>query len=154
MAAVRSLCLALLLGGLLAGCATRYQSAGFTGGHAQMAGPGKLEKVSFYGNGYTSTEKVQKFALYRCAEVAQSQGKANFILYDSLFNAARDRSSGLPRVGFAGTKPVAFAFMLTLDAPRYGSLETQTVLKELESFVKEMSRDAPTDTQGDKKATP
>jgi hypothetical protein len=124
-----------MLGIALSGCATQYQSSGLTGGHYEMAGPGKLEMVNFSGNGFIASDTVRKYALYRCAEVAKKKGKAHFVIYDSLNAAAVDRPTQLPRVGAVGNKPTAFAFMLVLDAPRSGSQETQAVLDELHSLV-------------------
>jgi len=120
---------------VLGGCATQYQSSGFTGGHAESKAPGKLQKVNFYGNGFIASDTVQKFALYRCAELAHAGGKPHFLIYDSLMAAALDRPADLPRVGAVGNKPSAFAFMLLLDAPRAGSKQTQTVLDELDPVV-------------------
>lgn len=119
----------------MTGCATQYQSSGWTGGHQESAAPGKLAKVNFDGNGYIAADTVQKYALYRCAELARSQGKPHFVIYDSLLSAAFDRPSSLPRVGTVGNKPSAFAFMLVLDQPRAGSKETQSVLDQLDSVV-------------------
>ncbi|MEO8152311.1 MAG: hypothetical protein ABI605_04510 [Rhizobacter sp.] len=123
------------LGFALAGCATQYGSVGFAGGHTNKAGPGKLQKVEFHGNGFITSDTVQQFALYRCAELAQQSGKPHFMIYESLYTAALDRPAKLPRVGTLGNKPSASAFMLLLDQPRYGSQATQSVLTELDSVV-------------------
>jgi hypothetical protein len=135
MAVTVSACTLLLLGGLATGCATTYQSQGLTGGHRETAGPGRLQKVTFSGNGYIHADKVQDFALYRCAELAQQQGKPHFIIYDSLRAAAAEAPSKLPRVGILDNKPSAFAFLLTLDQPRAGAKSTQQVLDTLYSAV-------------------
>ena len=120
----------------LSGCATQYQGVGVTGGHFEANGPGKLVKVTFSGNGFITADKVQQYAMYRCAEVAQQGGRAHFVIYDSLMAAAAEQPSRQPRVGTLGGKPTAFAFLLPLDAPRAGSLETKAVLAELEPAVR------------------
>ncbi|WOB10505.1 CC0125/CC1285 family lipoprotein [Piscinibacter gummiphilus] len=125
-----------MLSWALGGCATQYGSSGFTGGHTDRAGPGKLQKVDFNGNGYITSELVQKYALYRCAELAKQKGKQHFIIYDSLFAAALDRPSALPRVGTLGNKPSATAFMLLLDEPRSGSKQAQAVIDEIDPVIK------------------
>ncbi len=123
------------IGILLTGCATQYQSVGMTGGHRDMAGPGKLEMVQFLANGYTSEALTEKYALYRCAEVAKAKGKPFFMLYTSLLNAARDRPSANPQVGIMQGKPAATAFVLLLDAPRPGVHDTQATLDELRDVI-------------------
>jgi len=120
---------------LLSACATQYQSVGLTGGHYESKGPGRLEMVSFSANGYTSAALAQKYALYRCAEVAQAKNKPFFIMYDSLSGAARDLPAQQPRVGWVQNKPVATAFLLLLDAPRRGVHETGTTLEELHDII-------------------
>lgn len=119
----------------LTGCATQYQSSGLTGGHREETGPGKMQKVNFHGNGFIASDTVQKFALYRCAELAKAQNKPHFLIYDSLLAAAAEEPARLPRVGSVGNKPSASAFMLVLDSPRKGSLDTQAVLVELDPLV-------------------
>lgn len=126
---------ALALGLLLSGCATQYQSMGMTGGHASGQGPGKLKRVVFAGNGYTKADLTQAYAKYRCAEMAQANKKPFFIMYESLFAAAAERPSTTPRVGMVHNKPVSTVFMLMLDAPRPGVLETAVVLQELGPIV-------------------
>lgn len=128
-------CMPLCAAFVLAGCATQYQSSGLTGGHVEMKGPPKLETVLFSANGYTSAELTQKYALYRCAEVAKAKGKPYFVMYSSLLAAAHDRPSSAPRVGKALNKPVATAFVLMLDAPRAGALNTSEVIAELQKIV-------------------
>lgn len=121
----------LSLAGLLAACATGYQSAGLTGGYQQIPGPGKLDKVFFFGNGYITANTVKDYALYRVAEVAQSKNKPHFVIYQTLVGAARDMAASEALVGVVDNKPVAYAFVLYLDAPRQGSMETAAVLKQL-----------------------
>jgi hypothetical protein len=120
---------------LMSGCATQYQGSGLTGGHSEAKGPGKLELVTFSANGFTSAAIAQKYALYRCAEVAKAKNKPFFMIYESLADAARERPGSQPRVGQALGKPVATAFILLLDAPRPGVHDTQATLDDLREVI-------------------
>lgn len=119
----------------LTACATQYQSSGLTGGHFETKGPGKLEKVTFSANGYTSAELTKKYELYRCAEVAKANNKPFFIMYESLIGAARNIPADSPRIGLVQNKPVATAFILLLDGPQQGALETKAILEDLHDVV-------------------
>lgn len=121
----------------LAGCATSYQSGAYsyTGGHFEEKGPGKLEKISFSANGFTDFAVTEKYAIYRAAEVAKAKGKPYFIMYDSLYNAAREVPSFRPRLGWVQNKPTATSFVLLLDKPRRGAQQTDKVLDELKDVI-------------------
>jgi hypothetical protein len=132
--------LALMIVLLTAGCGTPYQSAGglsMTGGFYESPGAGKMEKIEFSGNGFITPKTVEQYTLYRCAEVAKSKNKSHFIIYGSLIDAAQKYYAESPTVGMVGGKPTGFAFVLFLDAPEVGSKETEKVLSELESVVKQ-----------------
>lgn len=119
----------------LGGCATPYSSSGLTGGFSQEPVNDRLVKVNFFGNGYITADRVQTFALYRCAEMAREARKPYFTLYDSLQTAARNLPSEKPRVGTLGGKPIAFAFIALQDAPSAGAREASAVLAELGPLV-------------------
>jgi len=125
----------LLAAVLLSGCATPYQSVGLTGGHLEQKGPGNLQMVAFSANGFTSAELAQKYALYRCAELAKGKNKPFFMMYNSLIGAATNRPSDTPRVGKALNKPIATAFVLLLDGPRPGAHNTDDVMSDLRSVI-------------------
>ncbi len=46
----------------LMGCSTHYQSAGLTGGYSETTTAPDSFIVTFSGNGYTSSEKVVRYA--------------------------------------------------------------------------------------------
>ncbi len=140
---IGSLAVALALGG----CATQYQSVGFTGGHLNQEGPGKLHMVVFSANGYTSSALTEKYALYRSAEVAQSLNKPFFIMYDSLTSAAMERPSSTPRMGVVQNKPTATAFILPLDTPRPGVHDTKATLDDLRNVIATGQLDQPDTTK-------
>lgn len=64
------------------GCATSYQSTGFTGGYSDTQLAPDIFRVVFRGNAYTAAEQVQDFALLRASELVLQQGFAYFALID------------------------------------------------------------------------
>lgn len=68
---------------LLAGCATPYSSQGLFGGFSDTRLAPDLFRVTFCGNGYTSSERVQDFALLRACELTLSNRFTCFALLDS-----------------------------------------------------------------------
>lgn len=64
-------------------CATSYQSIGFTGGYSETQLDENIFQVSFIGNGYTSRERCDDYALLRCAELSLMNGFEYFIIVDS-----------------------------------------------------------------------
>jgi hypothetical protein len=121
--------------GLLGGCATGYQSHGFSGGYNEISGPGRLEQIVFSGNGFANAKTIQQYALYRCAEVAKEKNKRYFMIFDSLVAASVGKTVAIPPIVVPGSKPVAAAFVLFLDSPRPNAIETEKTLHDL-GFVK------------------
>ncbi|KQR78708.1 hypothetical protein ASG35_09970 [Burkholderia sp. Leaf177] len=64
----------------LAGCQTPYQQKGFTGGFSDRVIDKQTVHVEFSGNGLTSREKVERYFLYRCAEVTDQAGYRYFVV--------------------------------------------------------------------------
>lgn len=77
---MRVMAMGLLMVGLLAGCASPYQSHGLGGGYDDIALAPNIYRVSFRGNGYTSMERAKDYALLRAAEVTLSNGYRFFIV--------------------------------------------------------------------------
>jgi hypothetical protein len=67
---------------LLAGCATSYQRVGATGGFTDMRLAPDVFRITFHGNGYTSRERAQDFALLRASELVLENGFTHFALLD------------------------------------------------------------------------
>ncbi len=67
---------------LLQGCATAYQSRGFSGGYSETQLDKNTFKVSFIGNRYTGRERVSDFALLRSSELALQYGYKYFDVID------------------------------------------------------------------------
>lgn len=57
------------IAGLLSSCATSYQTVGFTGGYSETQLAPDIFRVVFRGNGYTSRQRSQDFAMLRAAEL-------------------------------------------------------------------------------------
>jgi hypothetical protein len=68
---------------LFVGCATGYQQRGFTGGYEETRLREDVWSVNFNGNGFTSSQRANDFALLRSAEVALSHGYRYFVIVDS-----------------------------------------------------------------------
>lgn len=68
----------------LTACATAYQSSNhFTGGFDEIALAPNVYKVTFKGNGYTSSERAEGLALLRSADLTLQKGFKYFALADS-----------------------------------------------------------------------
>lgn len=67
----------------LAGCATKYQSAGGWGsGFSEVQLDKNVFKISFSGNNYTNPERAQEMALLRSADVMLQHGFTHFVIVE------------------------------------------------------------------------
>ncbi|HEX2431010.1 MAG TPA: hypothetical protein VHK03_09645, partial [Aestuariivirgaceae bacterium] len=64
---MRAIALAVMLFGTVA-CSTQYGEMGLTGGVESQRIDSRTVRISARGNGYTSSGKVQEFALLRAAQ--------------------------------------------------------------------------------------
>jgi len=133
----------LLLGvmPLLSGCATGYQDLsnpilGWKGGYWDKKGPGELIKVGFAGNMFVEPDKVGSYLLYRCAEIAQREGREFFVLYESLPAALSDRRSTEKSVGTVASRPTAYVYILLLEDASGTVLSANEVITRLKPLVK------------------
>lgn len=67
---------------LIAGCATGYQAQSFSGGFSETQLDKNVFRVTFKGNGYTQSERVEDFALLRSAELTLKNGFSHFAIVD------------------------------------------------------------------------
>jgi hypothetical protein len=67
---------------VLSACATSYQPQSFSGGFTETQLDKNVFRVSFKGNGYTSRERAEDFALLRSAELALRNGFTHFVIVD------------------------------------------------------------------------
>lgn len=73
----------------LTGCATSYQPSSFSGGYTDIALNKDTYLITFRGNGFTSSETTQGYALRRAAEIALNKGYNFFVVLNSGTNASR-----------------------------------------------------------------
>ena len=80
---MKHLSLIILVLAFLQGCATGYQSNGFSGGYSETQLDENVFKVTFRGNGYTSRERASDFTLLRSAELTLQAGYKYFSIVDA-----------------------------------------------------------------------
>ena len=68
---------------VLVGCATMYHPVGITGGYNETRLDENVFTVTFRGNGYTSTQRAENFALLRAAECSLENGYKYFVIFKS-----------------------------------------------------------------------
>jgi hypothetical protein len=73
----------LFAAALLSGCATPYSSTGFAGGYSDTQLAPDAFRITFSGNGFTSSERTQDLALLRAADVTLSHGFRYFAVAGS-----------------------------------------------------------------------
>jgi hypothetical protein len=70
----------LALVATLAGCGTRYQDMGLTGGVAAEQMTADVYRIKSRGNAYTDKTTVQDYVLLKAAETTKSAGGTHFLL--------------------------------------------------------------------------
>jgi hypothetical protein len=76
---MRSICVVLICV-LLAGCGTKYQEMGFTGGVSAQQITADTYRIVAQGNGYTNSATIKDYVLLKAAETAQSVGATHFMI--------------------------------------------------------------------------
>lgn len=79
----------LAVASFISGCATSYQPSGFTGGYKETILAPDIARITVNGNGYTSRDRVQDFALLRASEIALQSGYPYF----AVLNEQNDSST-------------------------------------------------------------
>ena len=75
---MRSVSLLICL--LLAGCATKYQDMGFTGGVSAQQMTANTFRIVARGNGYTGQTQVSDYAMLKAAETTKQHGATHFLV--------------------------------------------------------------------------
>jgi hypothetical protein len=105
---------------IMASCATPYSSSGFLGGYSDTALAPDVYRISFQGNGYTSKDRTQDFALLRAADLTLSHGYQYF----GIINETEGGRAGVINTpGYSYTSGNAYA----LGNMVYGSAHTTYV---------------------------
>lgn len=110
--AVMGVCLAV------AGCGTKYQDMGFTGGVAAQQMTADTWRIQARGNGYTNASTVQDYVLLKAAETTQAAGGTHFQIISA---ADASRASTIVTPGTSSTTFVGNQ-AFTTTAP--GSVDT------------------------------
>lgn len=97
---------------LFAGCATPYQPMGFTGGYADTQLAPDVFRVSFSGNGATSSDRAQDFALLRAAEICLTHGYKYFAVI-SAADQSRTQLHVMPGSSYTTGSVTGFGSMAT-----------------------------------------
>lgn len=105
----------------LFGCATPYQSTGYTGGYSETQLSPNVFKVYFRGNGFTNSERASDFTLLRSAELAYEHGFPYFIITDEHSGASYSTLT-TPPTTYTTTNVTA-----TGDDSAYGTSVSTTV---------------------------
>jgi uncharacterized protein (UPF0261 family) len=79
----------------VANCATPYKPNGLMGGYSEVQLNADTFQISVQGNAYTSTDRAQKIALLRAAELTLAAGAEHFVML----------GGGVSR-NYAGSAPV------------------------------------------------
>jgi len=74
-------------------CSTPYQPKGLLGGYTDNKLYENCYKVSFWGNQHTNPEDVDKYLMYRCAELAQEKGYDYFAIISEKRDNKRQQNS-------------------------------------------------------------
>jgi hypothetical protein len=77
------------------GCATQYSSQGFAGGYSDTQLAPDAFRIAFSGNGFTSAERAQDFAILRAADLTLGHGFRYFAIVSSASGATQS-SVNLP----------------------------------------------------------
>jgi len=116
MKPVRRSITTILLALALAGCATSYTELNLTslaGGYGVKLLEGDVYRITFSGNGYTSTETAQTYWLNRCAQLAIEKGYPAFEILSNI-NLVMHYT---PEEFFAGSSPIKKAQMIFVPMP-------------------------------------
>lgn len=118
----------------LSSCSTQYQDGSnpfhLTGGYESKKGIGNLEKILFHGNGFTSVEQANQFAMRRAAEIGKQRNKPYFALYQTLTRAAVDVKSNEPLTELIFSKPTSYFFVMYHSYKEDGDLNVEKILEK------------------------
>lgn len=78
---------------ILINCSTPYQPKGILGGYTDKQLDENCYSVSFLGNQHTKPEDVDKYLMYRCAELSQEKGYDYFVIIDKERDFTKQRQS-------------------------------------------------------------
>ena len=80
---MKKIILGALFIAILSGCSTGYHPSGFGGGYNEFKVADDKYLISFQGNGYTSGQTANIYALRRAAELTKEKGYQYFVIENS-----------------------------------------------------------------------
>jgi hypothetical protein len=109
---MRTKILAAAVAVALSGCATPYQSMGFTGGVEAQQVLQDTWRIVARGNGYTSATRIQDYVLLKAAETTIANGGTHFVVLNS---ADRTNTAVGQTPGSVSTTVVGHTAFSTVD---------------------------------------
>ena len=91
----------------ISSCATPYQPTGFTGGFSETQLAPDVFRINFCGNGYTSSERAQDFALLRAADLCSQYHFTSFAILNENDSTS---TSAISTPGYAYSTGSAYAY--------------------------------------------
>ena len=131
-------CVALGLGG----CATPYVNnstmrlLGSHMGYADYEGAGRLIRVTFVANDFTTSRDVEVYILRHCAEIAKSKNFKYFQIYDNPAMAIRHQPASIPTtVLLNGDKrPIGETWLFLTSQDTSTSFDADAVIAEAQKY--------------------
>ena len=138
---------------LLINCSTPYQPKGMLGGYIDKQLDENCYKVSFLGNQHTKSEDVDRYLLYRCAELSNEKGyeyfsiigenrdckkQSNIVSGSRQGSGGNNKSSGSARSNVQWTEYDFNYIIMLCDEVKTIANETYSaseILKELAVFI-------------------
>ena len=128
----------LVAAAMLGGCATKYQDMGYSGGVSAEPVMTDVYRTVARGNGYTSPDRVQDFALMKAAETTLAAGGNYFVIVDQ---ANRTRVDVGQTPGTAQTNVIGHTAITT-----YSPGATYNIVKPGEALMIRVLRLKPTES--------
>lgn len=116
----------------LTSCATGYHPDGFGGGYSEVKYSRDTVKITFRGNGYTSSSRVQDYVLLRAADYTTSNKYEFFYI----LNSNGEKSNQLIQTSEGQIQYNQFSNSATYSGPTY-----MNVSKSTESLLIKMSHE-------------
>jgi hypothetical protein len=126
---------------VLAGCATKYQDMGFSGGVAAQQITADTWRIQARGNAYTDAAAVQDYVLLKAAETTQAAGATHFQI---ISGADASRASTIVIPG-RSTTTVVGRQAFTTTTP--GSVDT-VIKPGQDVYIRVLKLPSGTTTQG------
>lgn len=137
---VGKIALFCLTAALLNGCVTKYQRQGFSGGYRETMLGTNMFRVVFNGNGYTSPDRIQDFALLRCSELTLNAGYSYFKV---LTEDDRPSVSTWTQNGYASTSGHISSSGYFTAETTYTPAATENIIKPRSAYLIRCYSDKP-----------